>query len=216
MSIEFFSAPYWVTLINLVVLNFVALVSPGPDFAIVVKNSLVHSKKAGMMTALGIAAGETAHLSYILLGVGVVIAKNLWLLNMVKLLGIIYLSYLGIKMLRAKKVSSVSNIAFTHSSISLKSAFQNGLFANLLNPKAILFFIGVFTIVVDLNTPMSVLLIYAVAMVLTTLLWFSIVAQLFSARKIREKFLGISHWVERITGGLLIAISIKLALTKEY
>ena len=104
MNIDIFNSPYWVTLVNLIILNFIALASPGPDFAIVVKNSLVHSKKAGMMTALGIATGETIHLSYILLGVGIIISKNIWILNSIKILGMLYLTYIGIKMLRAKKV----------------------------------------------------------------------------------------------------------------
>lgn len=216
MNIDIFQSSYLTTLINITILNFIALASPGPDFAIVVKNSLVNSKKAGIMTALGIASGEAIHLSYILLGVGVIIAKSIWVLNTVKIIGALYLTYIGVKMIKTKNMSHDVDISSAQSKISLVYAFQNGLLANLLNPKAILFFLGVFTVVVDLNTPISVLLIYAVAMCLTTLIWFIFVALVFSSKKLRNKFINVSHWVERITGSLLILISIKLLLTKEY
>jgi len=213
---HFFSASYGSALVQIAILNFVAVVSPGPDFAIVVRNSLVHSRKAGVMAVFGILAGETVHLTYILLGVRMIISKNLWILNTIKILGCLYLSYLGLKMLRAKK----ADFAFALSSkpvqpIKLTQAFQQGFFTNLLNPKAVLFFLGLFSVVVDLNTPFLILMLYGAVILCITFLWFMLVALLFSKEKLRCGFLNIRHWIERITGSLLIFISFKLALTQE-
>jgi len=215
--LDFFSSSYGVTLIQVAILNIVALVSPGPDFAIVVRNSLAHSRRAGLMTAAGITAGETVHISYILLGVGVVIAKTLWLLTTIKIAGCLYLTYLGIQLLRAKKEElNLDVLQEVQPAVNNFKAFQTGAATNILNPKAILFFISIFSVVVDSNTPLSILMLYGVVMLVSTFTWFSIVALFFSNAQIRNRFVAVKHWIDRITGGLLIAISIKLALTKEY
>src|SRR3990167_823924 len=71
---------YLSSILSLVGLVMIALISPGPDFAIVVRNSLIYSRKTGLFTALGIALGILVHVSYTLLGLGLVIAKNPWTL----------------------------------------------------------------------------------------------------------------------------------------
>ncbi|MCX7352786.1 MAG: LysE family transporter [Proteobacteria bacterium] len=77
--------------------------SPGPDFAVVVRNSLIYSRKTAVLTAVGVSLGILVHLTYILLGLGVVIAKTAWLFCAFKYLGTAYLMYIGIKGLLAKK-----------------------------------------------------------------------------------------------------------------
>ena len=61
--LEIFESTYWATLLQISFLNIIALISPGPDFAIVVKNSLVHSRKAALLTGLGMTTGDLVHLS---------------------------------------------------------------------------------------------------------------------------------------------------------
>src|SRR5262249_977644 len=82
----------------------VALVSPGPDFVMVVKNSLVHGRRAGILTSLAFALGVVIQVSYTLLGLGAIIASSVMLFNIVKSIGAAYLIYLGIKALRSKGV----------------------------------------------------------------------------------------------------------------
>ncbi|HAT8180793.1 TPA: lysine transporter LysE, partial [Legionella pneumophila] len=68
-------------LLPLIILVFISLISPGPDFAITVKNSLVYSRRSGLLTALGIALGSLVHISYTLLGLGLLITKTPILLH---------------------------------------------------------------------------------------------------------------------------------------
>ncbi|WP_438884465.1 LysE family translocator, partial [Bacillus cereus group sp. BC22] len=82
-------------LIVVVTITLLAVISPGPDFAMVTRNSLMLSRRSGVLTALGIGLGVTVHVSYTLLGVGLLIRQSLWLFNAVKLVGAIYLIYLG-------------------------------------------------------------------------------------------------------------------------
>lgn len=87
--------------ISIVIL--LAAISPGPDFALVTRNSLRHSQKAGVMTALGIAIGTLFHASYCILGFVIIISKSILLFNIIKYMGASYLIYLGIKGLLEKK-----------------------------------------------------------------------------------------------------------------
>lgn len=89
----------WLAVITITVL---AVISPGPDFAMVTRNSLLLSRRAGVLTALGIGLGVLIHVTYTLVGVGLLIQQSLWLFNAIKLAGAAYLVYLGVKMLRTR------------------------------------------------------------------------------------------------------------------
>src|SRR4051794_38296050 len=89
-------------LIAVATITILAVISPGADFAMVTRNSLVISRRAGILTALGIGAGVLVHVTYSLLGVGLLISQSILLLNILKLIGAVYLLWLGITMLRAK------------------------------------------------------------------------------------------------------------------
>jgi RhtB (resistance to homoserine/threonine) family protein len=202
------------TLIALIVMQALAVISPGPDFAIVVRNSLLYSRKAGVFTALGIASAVWIHVAYCSLGLGYLIGELPWLLAGIKVLGCSYLIYIGVKGLRATPTPLASEgESSKNEQYSSRAAFQAGFLTNVLNPKAILYFISVFTVVVDRETPFSTLLVYGAFIVAITLLWFLGVAYGLSTPSVREKFSRGAHWVDRVTGGVLICLGLRLALT---
>lgn len=93
----------WIAVISITLL---AVISPGADFALVTRNSLMLSKRAGLFTAMGIGLGVLVHLSYTLLGVSLLLKQSTWLFNLLKLAGAAYLIYLGIGMLRSKALDT--------------------------------------------------------------------------------------------------------------
>lgn len=191
-------------------LVMISIISPGPDFAIVVKNSLVYSRKTALLTAFGIALGILVHVAYTLLGLGLLVAKTPWLLFGVKCLGAAYLLYIGFKGLRAKKaVSPLGNVHHEHD-ISPFTAIRSGFLTNALNPKCMLFFVSLFSVVMDPNTPFVIMLIYGLIIFVETLFWFGFVAFCLSGKRTREKFNAAGHWIERITGGVLMGLGIRL------
>ena len=191
-------------------LVMISIISPGPDFAIVVKNSLVYSRKTALLTAFGIALGILVHVAYILLGLGLLIAKTPWLLFGVKCLGAAYLLYIGFKGLRAKKaISPLGNVHHKHD-ISSFTAIRSGFLTNALNPKCMLFFVSLFSVVMDPNTPFTIMLIYGLIIFVETLSWFGFVAFCLSGKSTRGKFNAAGHWVQRVTGGILIALGVRL------
>jgi RhtB (resistance to homoserine/threonine) family protein len=208
--------PYFFKLVSLGIIQLIAVMSPGPDFAIVVRNSLVYSRKSACLTAIGIAAGVTVHIAYSLLGLGLIIAKNLWLFNTVKILGCLYLFYIGAKAIKAGRSSSViiESPEHQHRALSSWHAFWAGFLTNVLNPKAILFFLSIITTFLDPATPLPVMALYGIEIMIITLLWFLTVAFCFSHSRIRNIFSRFGYWIERLTGGLLIILGIKLAFTE--
>ena len=212
---EAFSSYYGSTILQLALLNLVALVAPGSDFAIVSRNSILYGRKIGVYTALGITLGELFHLSYIILGAHIFIINNIWVLNLVKGAGCLYLLYLGYNMIISKEGGSDFKNENELQNYPVMKAIKTGALTNALNPKAIMFFISIFSVVIDINTPLSMMILYGIVILITTFAWFAIVAIFFTHKKIRNKLLKIKHWIERFTGVLLIVIGLKLAFTTE-
>lgn len=137
-----------------------AVISPGPDFAMVTRNSLMLSRRAGIFTALGIGGGILVHVTYTLIGIGLIIQQSLWLFNMIKLIGAAYLIWLGIKMLRAKPTSEQADMGVA--SVSDWVALRTGFLTNALNPKATVFIVSLFMQVVSPQTPLAVQIGYGI------------------------------------------------------
>ncbi|MBT8448239.1 MAG: LysE family transporter, partial [Gammaproteobacteria bacterium] len=100
-----------------------------------------------------------------------------------------------------------------HKSISSKKAFITGFLTNLLNPKATMFFLAVFSQFINVDTAIATQVFYASTCVLMTFLWFSFVAVILSHQKIKLTFLKFTKWIDRICGVLLIGLSVKLLFT---
>ncbi len=205
------------TFITIATIHLLAVISPGPDFAIVTKNSIIHSRKIGIYTAIGIAVGILVHVAYSLLGIGFIIAQSIVLFNIIKFAGAGYLIYIGYKSLRSKPTATEiqTEHATPAKTITAREAFKTGFLTNALNPKATLFFLALFTQVVDPATSKVIQLAYGIEMMCMTAIWFSIVAIFFSNGLIRKKVARIQYRVEQVTGAVLIALGIKVALSKR-
>lgn len=206
---------YLPAILTVTTLQIIALISPGPDFAIVTRNSLVYSRRVGLMTALGIALGVMIHVSYILYGLGSVVAQTAWLFMTLKFLGAGYLIFIGYKGLRACKSTDLPQDSCKARDLTLISALGIGFLTNVLNPKCMLFVLSLFTIVIEPNTPAILLMLYAAIFFISTIIWFSIVALFFSTPRMRTFFSRFKHWIERITGGFLILLGVRLALAES-
>lgn len=203
--------------LTVALVHILAAMSPGPDFAIVTRNSLVYSRKVGVYTALGIALGLLVHIAYSLLGIGFLIAQSILVFNIIKYIGAGYLLYIGYKALLSKPVAEAEEKVASQKAadISAWSAIKIGFLTNALNPKATMFFLAVFTQVIDPATPMWVQLVYGLEMIIATFAWFSIVAYLFSNYLLKQKLLKVRHRIDHVMGVVLIALGIKVALTSN-
>lgn len=202
--------------LTIALIHLLAVVSPGPDFAIITRNSLIYSRKTGVLTALGLGCGMLLHTTYSLLGIGLVISNSIVLYNIIKWIGALYLIYVGWKSLVSKHaVKEMTNVIEQKKDISVWHAFRNGFLCNALNPKATLFVLALFTQVIDPSTPLPIQAGYGLYMGIATFVWFALVACIFSVGAVKAFFRKIQNKVERAMGVVLIALGIKIALASR-
>lgn len=191
--------------------HMLGLISPGPDFAMVLRNSLVYSRRTGIFTALGIALGVGVHVAYSILGVGLIVSKSILLFNVIKTVGALYLLYLAYHMLKSKPAGDLEgDSAFCKPDITRWKAFSIGFYTNVFNPKATLFFLAVFSQVIDPATGMLMKLGFGVEMIVLTFLWFGFVANVLTISWIKERYKKITHWIDRTMGAVLAFLGIKI------
>lgn len=192
-----------------VTITLIAVISPGPDFAMVSRNSLVLSRRAGVLTALGIGLGVWVHVAYTLLGVGMLIRQSLTLFAVLKVVGALYLIYLGWTMLRSAKLAP--GASSDAAAVSAWSALRTGFLTNALNPKCTVFVVSLFLQVVQPSTPMAEKLAYGAFLSFAHAAWFALVALALSNGRVRERLLKVRHWIDRAFGGLLVGLGAWLA-----
>ena len=201
--------------LTVIIIHLLAVMSPGPDFAMITRSSLIYSRRTGVWSAVGLACGILVHVTYSLFGIGLVISRSILLFSFLKFLGAGYLIFIGWKSLRAKpKRRNDTSVRERLQDLSPVQALRMGFLTNVLNPKATIFFVSVFSQVINPATPLSVKAIYGGTMSVTTFLWFAFVAVMFSHRIVKERINAIHHHIERFTGAVLILFGMKLALAK--
>ncbi|WP_095078792.1 LysE family translocator [Pseudomonas sp. Irchel s3h17] len=200
----------------LATIHFLAVVAPGPDFAVTIRQSVRFGRVVGICTALGIGAGISVHVLYTLLGVGALMHTTPWLLTVAKVVGGAYILYLGVSLLRSKPKSTVEGENAQAPSLeqqTLFKAFTTGFLTNATNPKATLFFLAIFTTLISATTPLQVQALYGLWMCFVNALWFVIVALFFSSNRVRVLFMRMGHWFERTMGVILILFAGRLMLS---
>jgi RhtB (resistance to homoserine/threonine) family protein len=201
-------------LLLITVVHLLAAASPGPDFFLVTQQTLSNGKRAGLLVSLGIALGLSVHIVYSALGLAAIIASSLTLLWMIKLLGGSYLIYLGIRGIRSKPQRHENqqiNSIKTQSSAQIVGV---GFLCNVLNPKAPIYFVSLFTIVLSPSIPLHELAIYGLWIMFLQFVWFALVATLLSSPPISKYFKKFGHYIDRLLGGTMILLGIKVITTR--
>lgn len=198
--------------IAVAVFTVLAVISPGPDFVMVLRNSYRHGRGAGLSTAAGIALGVQVHVAYTLLGVSLFLVRAPQLLTAVKLLGAAYLVYLGIGTARAGirvPEAEAREPAAPRPAVS----FRTGFLCNALNPKTMLFVMSTFTQVVAPGSPLPLAVSFGLFMSAAHLAWFSLVAVFLTRPVFRSALLRRQQVLERVIGCVLIGLGVALAVS---
>ena len=200
--------------------HFLAVASPGPDFAIIIKQSVRYNRRIAIYTSLGIAAGIILHVTYSLVGIGLIIASDERLLTGLKYLAAAYFCYIAWHGLRAKKPSQQQldnqesqNLNQNALLPSAKKAFLTGFLINGLNIKATLFFVSLFSVVVAPQTPTDIKMLYGFYMVIATGAWFIFLSFLLTQEKVRSLLQVKGYLVDRLMGAVLLLLAIQLVIS---
>lgn len=203
-------------LLIITTIHFLAAASPGPDFVLVSQQTLSQGKKAGLLCSIGIALGLSIHIVYSALGLAAVIANSSSLLSVIKLLGAGYLFYLGFLGLRAKpkEVIACSTEKNTETQVPVLKTIGLGFLCNALNPKAPIYFVSLFTLVLSPDMPLIHLVIFGLWMMIIQMAWFSTVTLLLSRPRISKKFQALGHWLDRVMGLAMVLMGLKVLSSK--
>jgi RhtB (resistance to homoserine/threonine) family protein len=205
---------YWVEFSKVALAHLLAVASPGPDFAIVLRQSLSRGRRAALLTSVGVGTAILLHVTYSLLGLGLLIRGSETWFSAVKYVGAAYIAWLGVQALRAGPREPESDERmFQTARAGVGRDFALGFLTNALNPKATLFFISLFVLVVSPRTPKLIQAGYGAWMAAATAGWFCLVSVLFTRRDVRSRFLRHGHWIDRALGVVFLAFAASLAFT---
>jgi threonine/homoserine/homoserine lactone efflux protein len=179
--------------------------------------SISQGKKAGVLSALGIASGALVHCAFAALGLSLILTKSALAFEIVKYAGAAYLIFLGVKMLISKS-NNKFDLDKVNKTINYRKIYFSGILTNILNPKVALFFLAFLPQFINPSHAQNALpfLILGITFVITGTIWCLALA-LFSSKlshKIRENY-NFKKWLDKITGSIFIALGIKLALSKK-
>lgn len=202
----------WWQIVSFLGFFTLAIISPGPNFILVVNIALGGSRRDGLLTALGVATGSGLYALAGLLGVIALLETLPSLAFALRILGSGYLVYLGIGMLIGSwqlarrlpaKIPSIP-------AAPPGKVFLRGLVTNLSNPKAWAFYLSLFTLVLVPGTPTWAKGLLNIGMFLISFAWYATVALLISHRRVQPLFNRVQPLVQGILGTLLIGLGGKL------
>lgn len=208
---------YLIELASLMAVFSFAIVSPGADLAMVIRQSLTHGRRAAILTSFGIGSALMMHVTYTILGLGLIISKSIYLFNMVKWCGVAYLLYIGYKALRAGRTDldayAPQGDEKPRRQGALK-AFGLGFMVNALNPKPVFFFLSIFSVLISVHTPPALKFGYGLVMATCLIAWFVGVSFFLTTPRMRALFTRASRWIDRASGLVFISLGLRLAVQK--
>lgn len=198
-------------LLSLAAVFTVALISPGPDVALVVRTALHQGRRAGLLSALGLACGILLHGTLVLSGVALLLSRTEWLFDLVQVGGALYLGWLGIDAVRAWwRGGSGTGRLDGELAPSVFGPWLRGVFTNLGNPKALVFFLALLSSLVPAQMSLAGKLACAALLFGLSLCWFSLLGLTLSRPLMRQRLLQVAPTIDFVCGlvFLLVAASI--------
>jgi len=198
--------------LTVAILHLFAVASPGPDFALVTRQSLRYNRKVAIWTSLGIGVGILFHSLLAITGLVLLITSNELFSIILKIIGSLYLLYLGVNsILGSKEEANIEE----DTNADKFNGFLAGLITNITNIKAILFFVTVFSVVIDTGNNLH-LLLYGAYMALATFIWFSIISYVFTSEGFKSRFSSFLGLFEKIIGFTLILLSLQILIYQIF
>jgi threonine/homoserine/homoserine lactone efflux protein len=204
-----------ILILSILALHVFAWFTPGPNLVLVIRNSLIYSRRTGFFTAGGFALSNLAHILLALAGIGLLLTAIPLVATIIKLVGVGYLIYLGINTFSLKPQSSVT-IGETekHRDISPLTAMKTGFITNFLSPKAPLFFASIFGSLLASSAPLWVIAFLTIAMPLNTLFMASMWSIFFSHHHVKKLYLKYQPLINKALGVILFIVAVSILFSK--
>ena len=189
-------------------------ITPGPNFWKVVHHSINHSRKRATIFVCGLLTGSIIHCTLGILGVSAILASCEWCLMAMQILGGTYILWYGAKLVLGKNISN-DHGRLVEEQGALFKVWSDGVMTNLSNPKSILFYASLFTIVIAPDMPLINVLLHLVSLLVTVFLTNCAIAYLLSIARVRSLFHRFHDKVSKVVGVMLMLAGIRIALQKR-
>lgn len=212
----------WLMILTVVFAHFLALLSPGPDFILVVKSGVRNTKRNALGIAVGIAAANAVYIALCIVGIGEILSRSIVVMKVLKLCGGLFLTYVAIMALKSRK----KDYAFLVESegdprtggdrgrgSSFAREFLTGFLSGISNPKNLIFYLSLFSVVLTAGIDLRVKVGLGVWMTLLVFAWDASILLVLSKRAVRSVFSRIAFYVDKVAGTILGLIGVRLIET---
>lgn len=199
-------------------IHLLAVMSPGPNFVVISRNSLAYSRRSGMYTTFGVTCGVFLLLAAGFLGITALIAQSETTYNAVRLVGAAYLIVLGGRSLleaRTTRVVAPNLDGANPGGLDDAASFRMGFITSLTNPKAAVYLLAFFTTIISVDTGLGVKITLLFLMPSITFSWYSLMAWLFSHPVLRDRYARFERWAHVAFGILLVVLGVGVALSSR-
>ena len=190
-----------------------ACLSPGPVWMIITSTSIAVSRRAGVLTGLGVACATLTWATVAMLGFGL-LAHVAWLTTVIKLTGAAYLIWIGVRIIAGARRPVPAAGSLSVRSHGGWAALRRGYLASITNPKAAAFFGSIFVVMLPAQAPSWV---YAAAVLLVAALsagWHCGLAIVFSVAPIQASYRRAKARIDTAVGAVLITLGVRLAISR--
>jgi len=204
-------------LVAFITITLLIIIVPGPDFFVVMKNSITSGKGNGAMAALGITTGHVCYSLLAIFGIIFILANMYYVFLTIKIMGAIYLVYLGIRsIISARQSMNFSTSQMKVQNVSYLTSYRQGFFSTILNPKALLYYISILPQFLSTGDAVTSQIAVLSAIVTTViLLWFTFCVYIFQYIKLLFTNRKVKAIFDYTVGAILIGLSLNLLLSKS-
>ena len=196
------SFTFW---LQFVLVCVIGAMSPGPSVALIIRNSVTFSRTAGILSAIGHALGIGIYASLAILGLHFILITNPFIFNSIQIIGSIFLLGLGVMFL----IDKSTKLQIEEKQQNYNSFFQ-GLIIAIINPKILIWFTAIFSNFIITNSSAITNFILVMTPTIIDGIWYVIVAVIVTSYGLKEFFKGKKLVIQKLSGSLLIIISISL------
>ena len=195
-----------VLILSILPVHVAMMISPGPNFLVLSSVALANGRREAVMAAFGVAIGSLIWMAAAAAGISVVLDAQPLLGFSLKVLGGLYLVYLGFRMW----TSASTNHEVPQSSLTMSSSFLRGLMVNLSSPKSAAYFGSVFAAFLSSTTSIFAVVVLVVTLFTTSVIWHCAVATSLSSAPVRRSYLDHSKAINRVSGAILFLLGLRL------
>lgn len=196
--------------------HFLALLSPGPDFMLIVKSGIKNGSRNALGLALGISCANGVYIALCIFGLGESLTQSIVLLRILKAFGGFFLLFLAIAALKSRKeeydkIMEIRSVAGSRGTFSKE--FLTGFISGITNPKNLIFYLSLFTMILTGGVGQGLKIALGIWMTALVFFWDSMILLVLSRESIRKVFSGMAFYIDKCAGIVIGVLAVKLILS---